>query len=316
MSTVLISAGDARYFPLVQGAISSLRNAPERQGVSIAFLDLGCTDAQRAWLLQRVDYIERAHWEVSFPGRASAKEYMKGLCVRPFLQRYFPGFDVYIWIDGDAWVQDWNAIALLAEGARRRGLAIVPELDRGSRLQYGGLSDYWLFNYRQYELAFGKDVAQELHTHPVLNAGVFALHKDAPHWDAWAHQLFIAARNGANLYTDQCALNLTVYKRGLVDSTELLPAWCNWTCHIGLPAWDKSAACFVEPYLPHTRIGILHLTGPNKADRLHVRTTCGTFMDLSLRYGAAHDGGITHEAVVRTDEDGFAAAASLNCPAT
>lgn len=312
MSTLLISAGDARYFPLVQGTISSLCDAPERRAVSVAFLDLGCTNSQRAWLLERVDYVEYAHWEISFPGRASAKEYMKGLCVRPFLQRYFPGFDVYVWIDGDAWVQDWNAVSLLVEGARRRGLAIVPEIDRGSRLQYGGLSDYWLFNYRQYELAFGSEVAEELHSHPVLNAGVFALHKDAPHWDVWAHQLFIAARNGANLYTDQYALNVTVYKRGLFDCTELLPAWCNWTCHFGLPVWDKSDTSFVEPYLPHTRIGILHLTGPTKEDRFRVRTTCGVYMDVSLRYGATLSDRSTHEAVLRSDEGGFATATSLN----
>ncbi|MGH6976466.1 MAG: hypothetical protein ACREED_05505 [Stellaceae bacterium] len=30
----------------------------------------------------------------------------------PFLRRYFPGYDVYLWLDGDTWVQDAEAIEL------------------------------------------------------------------------------------------------------------------------------------------------------------------------------------------------------------
>ncbi len=308
---ILITGGDAKYFPLAQGTVASIRDKPQSREVCLAFLDLGCTPEQLAWLEEHVDVIKTAHWEFSFAGREAIPQYLKGLFVRPFLQQYFPGFDVYVWIDGDAWVQDWSAIDLLVRGASRRGLAIVPEVDRGSHLQYGGLPAYWDLCYRQYESSFGKEVARELHSHALLNAGVFALAASAPHWDAWARQLFIGVRQGSNLYTDQCALNVIVYKHGLFDRTEMLPAWCNWPCHIGLPAWDKAERRLVEPYLPHTPLGIVHLTGDTKPDHMDVSTTDLDRARVSVRYNPPGEQAFCQGMVVRQEDAGLQSTAAL-----
>ncbi len=285
-SFIIITAANAQFFELVQGTILSIRQKPKGQDVIIGFFDLGCTPEQLEWLQRQVNTIKQADWEFNFPLQNEAPEYLKGLLARPFLRQYFPNFDIYLWIDADAWVQDWKAIDLFIQGAERRGLAIVPEIDRASQIQYGGLPEYWwTWVYRHYQESFGEEVAQNLYSYPLLNAGVFALHKDAPHWQVWAEYLEEGLQRDASLMTDQLALNVAVYKGGLFGETEMLPVGCNWLCHICLPSWDKKKGCFVEPYLPQTPIGILHLTR-EKYEREKVVATDRTEVEVSFRYAS------------------------------
>lgn len=283
MDTIIITAANAKYFDLVQGTILSIRQKPQGQNAIIGFFDLGCTPDQVEWLQTQVNIIKQPHWEFNFPGKNKAPDYLKGLLARPFLRRYFPNFDIYFWIDADAWIQDWKAVDLFIQGAKKRGLAVVPEIDRGSHIQYGSLSGYWRTTYGWYKQAFGDEAAEKFYSYPMVNAGVFALHKDAPHWEVWAECIDRAIQNFVCTMTDQIALNFSLYNCELFDQTEMLPAWCNWTCHFGLPAWDKEKNCFVEPFLPHTPIGIIHLTG-EKNDQVNLVTTDMDLVEGSLRY--------------------------------
>jgi len=97
-------------------------------------------------------------------------------------------------------------------------------------------------------------------------------------------------QRSCRVVTDQIALNVAVYARGLLPHTELLPAYCNWTCHYGLPIWDTERGILVEPYLPHTPIGILHLTGV-KHEKASLTTTTGIQIEARLRYPAAPESG-------------------------
>jgi SAM-dependent methyltransferase/predicted O-methyltransferase YrrM/lipopolysaccharide biosynthesis glycosyltransferase len=283
MQIIIITAADANYFELVQGTILSVREKPEGENVAIGFFDLGCTPEQLQWLETQVNIIKKPDWDFDFPNRNEAPHYLKGLLARPFLREYFPNFDIYLWIDADAWVQDWQAVEQLVKGAAKRGLAVVPELDRGYYLAYGKLPWYWEFVYRDYQAAFGEEVAQQLHSYPTINAGVFALHKNAAHWELWAEYLSQGLQQHVSLMTDQIALNRLVYGTELFDKTEMLPARCNWSCNFGLPVWDKHQACFVEPYLPQEAIGILHITG-HKHDLVKLATTDANQIEISLRY--------------------------------
>lgn len=285
---LVITAADQAYFALVRGTIRSIRDQPRGRDVAIAFIDLGCSDEQLAWLRAAVDVVRPAAWALDFPTQDRTPAHARGLLARPFLRRWFPGHDLYLWIDADAWVQDWSAVDLLLQGAARRGLAIVPELDRGSRLQYGGLPAYWQFARRQYAAAFGPELAARLHHHPMLNAGVFALRADAPHWDVWAACLRQALQRPWTILSDQLALNVAVYERGLFPHTELLPAWCNWTTHYGWPARSGRRGRWVEPYLPHHPIGVLHLTD-RKQDQVAVTTSDGGRLSVPTTYPRADE---------------------------
>lgn len=284
MVEIIITGANANYFELVKGTILSIRQKPQGQTAIIGFFDLGCTTDQLKWLDNQVNIIKQPNWEFDFPTRNEAPDYLKGLLARPFLRNYFPNFDTYLWIDGDAWLQDWKAIDLFIQGANKQGLAIVPEINRGSHIQYGGLPEYWWqWVYRQYEESFGEEVAKNFYSYPLLNAGVFAIHKDAPHWEIWAECLQEGLQKSHSLMTDQFALNLAIYNYGLFEQTELLPSWCNWTCHFGLPGWDKEKSCLVEPYLPHDPIGILHLTN-EKYEQVKLVSNDKDLVEVSLRY--------------------------------
>jgi tetratricopeptide (TPR) repeat protein len=102
-----------------------------------------------------------------------------------------------------------------------------------------------------------------------LNAGVFALDHSAPHWDLWAQWLAGACRRCCTLLTDQQVLNVISYLGGIFERMELLPAWCNWTCHFGFPLWDPDRRLLVENYMPRHPIGIVHLTVREK-NRYHI----------------------------------------------
>ena len=50
----------------------------------------------------------------------------KAQFARPFLPRHFPGYETYLWIDADAWLQDWRAVELYVAAACGDRLAITP----------------------------------------------------------------------------------------------------------------------------------------------------------------------------------------------
>ncbi len=53
------------------------------------------------------------------------------------------GFDIFTRLGADSWMQTAKALDLLQPGAQRSGMAIVPELDRGNRLPFGGMPACW-----------------------------------------------------------------------------------------------------------------------------------------------------------------------------
>ena len=109
---IAITGGDAGYFELMRDCIASLRAVPEGRTLTLGILDCGLTEEQRAWCRAQGASLVEPGWDFTFPGRDKLKDGYKALTARPFLPRYFPGFDLYLWIDGDCWVQQGDAITL------------------------------------------------------------------------------------------------------------------------------------------------------------------------------------------------------------
>jgi hypothetical protein len=112
-------------------------------------------------------------------------------------------------------------------------------------------------NGAAYTSCFDRQTAERLVRYPLINAGVFAVAADAPHWAGWARLLGEALQRSTDM-TDQIALNVLVYDRGFAH--EPLPSRCNWPAHHATPAWDADRQLFVEPAMPYDPLGILHLT--------------------------------------------------------
>lgn len=255
--TIAITGGDANYFDLLRDCVGSLRATEEGRAMTLGILDCGLTAEQRAWFAGQGALFVVPEWDFDFPGRAKLKDGYKALTARPFLPRYFPGFDLYLWIDADCWVQQGDAIALFLAAARTGKLAVAPEIHRSMRHYHHAWSEFSTINGAAYAAAFGQETADRLIRFPLINAGVFALEAGAPHWQGWADLLGASLQRSADM-TDQIALNVLVYDHGFAH--EPLPSRCNWPIHHATPAWDAERGLFVEPAMPYDPLGILHMT--------------------------------------------------------
>jgi hypothetical protein len=280
---LIVSGADHAYFALLRDLVDSILAL--RPDAAIGIFDLGLAAEDRDWLEPRVAHLVSPGWDIDFPGRADMPEARKAQFARPFLPRHFPGWETYLWIDADAWVQDWRVIALYVAASGRDKLAITPEIDRAYKRHYKrpklfGRTLAWK-NYRE---AFGWRVADRLGRNPIVNCGVFALHRDAPHWAAWARSMERAAQRTRFFFIEQTALNLVIFGERL--PVDFLPAYCNWMPGDAVPAFDVGRGLFVEPYSPHETIGIIHLAGAEQKNRVFsLHRLDGGAVRTSLRYG-------------------------------
>jgi hypothetical protein len=255
--TIAITGGDAGYFDLIKDCVGSLRATDEGRALALGILDCGLTEEQRAWCRAQGATLVVPQWDFDFPGRDKLKDGYKALTARPFLPRYFPGFELYLWIDGDCWVQQGDAISLFLRAACTGALAVAPEIHRSMRHYRHAWGEFSSINGAAYESCFDRATADRLIRYPMINAGVFALAADASHWAGWADLMGDALQRSTDM-TDQVTLNVLVYDKGF--ACEPLPSRCNWPVHHATPAWDADRALFVEPAMPYDPLGILHLT--------------------------------------------------------
>ncbi len=284
---IIVSAADSVYFPLLQDAVSSV--GALRPEAAIGILDLGLLPEQREWLGSRVTQLVEPGWDVDFPGRERAPRTFQAQVARPFLPRHFPGYEMYFWLDADAWVQDWAVVELYCAAAGRDRLAITPEIDRAYKRHYKrpklfGRTLAWK-NYRE---AFGWRAADRLGRNPMVNCGVFALHREAPHWQAWGRLIAQVLARTRFFFAEQTALNYAIFAEHL--PVNFLPAYCNWMVGDATPAFDVGRGLFVEPYAPHQVIGVVHLAGEGSKDHtFRLARLDGGTIDTPLRYGATRD---------------------------
>ncbi|MBM3600881.1 MAG: hypothetical protein FJX35_22005 [Alphaproteobacteria bacterium] len=273
MRAIICTGADHLFSGLLMELIGSIRDKPEGRSMPIGVLDLGLTLDQRTELERRVDHVTEPGWDIEVPSAAGpARKGYRAMTARPFLPRYFPGYEVYLWIDADAWVQDWAAVKFFTEGAADGALTIVPEIDRAYASLYDhGETRRWM--YDNYVRFFSGAAARSLWQLPIMNSGAFALHHDAPHWQSWADDLRSALSRVADFTAEQTALNHAAYSRRL--RVQMLPAIFNWLVNKALPKYDPATGFFTEPLLPHQPLGIVHLSGQAKRTAHTIDYTTG-----------------------------------------
>ena len=292
----IVSLADSNYFELLCELIDSIKSFEESKNVAICVLDAGLNDNQKNILLEKVDAIKKANWDIEVSSyKVIGKEWLKSQVSRAFLPKYFPGYNKYLWIDADAWVNSWEAIDLYFTGSNNNKLSISTSADRayGRVLKVdwliGGFGKVKSQNYKHAKSSgFSEKIAREVALKPHLNIGVFSLEKDAPHWEVWQKNLKKALSSGKIWGSEQIAMNVSIYSDKL--DVEILPAYCNWTLIEAL-RFDEKNNTFVETYLPNHEIGIVHLAGKNN-DHIRnnknfiskVKTLEGDIIEKSLRF--------------------------------
>jgi hypothetical protein len=278
----ILSLADAKYFELLNELIDSVLRFKESESVSICILDAGLHSDQVKILEKKVHKIVKAKWDIEVPEyKIKGREWLKSQVSRAFLPEYFPGFKKYLWIDADAWVNDWAALELYFKGSDNQTLSISSSADRA----YGRvLRADWIFsniafirsqNYKHAKSSgFSNQISREVALKPHLNIGVFCLENDAPHWLVWQKNLRQALKKGRIFGSEQVAMNISVYHNNM--KVEILPAYCNWY-HLDNLKYDEHNNTFVEPYLPNHKIGIIHLAGKHN-DKY--RLSSNTFIEV------------------------------------
>lgn len=263
---LFVTAATESYASLLRGLVQSLQQWHPLPYTALACFDLGLGADTRQWLEQYATHIVEPGWDLTVSETIRTQQaHARALTVRPFLPQHFPGYDIYLWIDADCWVQERHALDAYLTAASRGQLAIAPEIHHA----YSHTPHLFTWRAKRLHAYFGVEAAQRLSWSTYFNAGVFALQANAPHWTYWklAFEHGLAATDG-ELCCDQTALNYLLWTENL--PVVPMPATYNWLCHLALPAYDVTQVRFCEPAAPGSALGILHLASDSKGMRINV----------------------------------------------
>ena len=299
---VIVSLADSNYFELLNELVNSIKSFEKSKDTAICILDAGLSADQKEILSKKVDEIKPAEWDIEVPAiKVFGKEWLKSQVSRAFLPKYFPNYEKYLWIDCDAWVNDWSSVELYFEACNNGKLGITQTLGPGYKIMS---KVNWLFgkvaiiksqNFKHaIKSKIGIAKARKLAFAPHINIGVFSLEKNSPGWSSWQKNLEQTLKSGNIFGSEGLAINMSVYIDNL--ETEFLPLGCNWIASNLLPKFDETLNTFVEPYLPNYKIGIMHLAAGiwdgdrdmriDKNVKINIQSIQKNSLSKSLRFGS------------------------------
>ena len=298
---VIVSLADSNYFNLLNELIDSIKHFDKNNTTAICILDAGLEKEQVNKLTSKVDEIKSAEWDIQVSSiKVKGKEWLKSQVSRAFLPKYFPNYNKYLWIDCDAWVNDWSSIELYFKACENGKLGITQTLGPGYRIMskvnwlFGKIAIIKSQNFKHaISSKIGIEKARKLAFAPHVNIGVFSLEKNSNCWDVWQKNLETTLKSGKIFGSEGLAINMSIY----IDNveTEFLPLNCNWIASNLLPKFDEKNLTFVEPYLPNNKIGIMHLAAgiwDDKRDmridssvKIQIKTLENKNVSKSLRFG-------------------------------
>ncbi len=298
---VIVSLADSNYFNLLNELVDSIKSFKKSKDIAICILDAGLSEEQKNILSKKVDEIKSAEWDIDVPAfKVKGREWLKSQVSRAFLPKYFPNYEKYLWIDCDAWVNDWNSVELYFKACEDGKLGITQTLGPGYKIMS---KVNWLFgkvaiiksqNFKHaIKSKIGIRKARKLAFVPHINIGVFSLEKNSPGWTSWQKNLEQTLKSGNIFGSEGLAINMSVYIDEL--ETEFLPLNCNWIASNLLPKFDETNNTFVEPYLPNYQIGIMHLAAGiwdgdkdmrlDKEVKIKIQSIQKKVLSKSLRFG-------------------------------
>ena len=296
----IVSLADSNYFPLLDELIDSIKRFKESKDTAICVLDAGLSEEQKNKLLPKVDEIKSAEWDIKVPeSKIKGREWLKSQVSRAFIPKYFPNYEKYLWIDCDAWVNDWQTIEIFFKACDDNKLGITQTIGPGYKITskvdwvFGKLAIIKSQNFKHaIKSNISLDKARKLAFAPHINIGVFSLEKNSKSWEIWQNNLRETLKGGDIFGSEQLAMNISVYHDNI--ETEFLPLNCNWITSNLLPKFDETNDTFVEPYLPNNKIGIMHLAAGiwkdnqdmrlNKDVKIEIKTLDGNTLNKSLRF--------------------------------
>ena len=249
---IVVTGCDANHFELATDLLTSLRDQ-RGQDITIGFIHVG-TEPLPAEITQMADHVAHVPDEPDVGRRRGYA--LARLVVKPKIPEFFPGFDTYVWLDGDTWLQNAVGIDHLLHCAQLADICMAPEADPDYFRRQ--VPDPHTINV--YLSLFGRE-EMERHVHfTMLNAGVFSARADSRMWAKWK-QALSELREHANeqnpYFSDQIPLHRLVSLGEL--TVHPLKAVNNWLAYHAYPAFNFERRRLLTPTFPHQEINILYL---------------------------------------------------------
>ncbi len=266
--TLVVTGCDANHYDLAADLVESLRNACGAR-VEIGFINVGEGPAPET-IRGGVDLVAEAP-DPAFQAGALKGFRLAYLGVKARLPDLFPGYDVYVWLDADTWVQNPVGLEQIVQSAALADVCMHPEQDPN---YYAAMYPHG-YIHEVYRRLYGAGEADRYATRVMLNSGVLGARSSSPIWALWRAELEeIVARSRDDpevYYSDQIPLHRLVMSGRL--SVTPLRAVNNWLAGLCRPSINFSRRRLHAPTPPFEEINIIHLIGPSKDDRYGLGAT-------------------------------------------
>ena len=288
---LIVSSADHNYSELIEELYQSTQKL---KNYDFAILDCGLEQNIIKKFENRGIEVKIPKWEVPVPNyKIRNRNYLKAQFSRFYLHEYFPGYENYFWLDSDTWINCPETFQHYLKGVNEKGFAICPQIDRASSKL---LNIKWFLNfplkinsinYKNISKSISKNMGKKYAGHYTLNAGCFGYSKNYEGLSVIQKNLKEASKKGRIFGSDQVALALSTFEDNL--EFEFLPSYCNWICEHHMPKYCELREVFVEPYVPHHNIALIHLAGldaerQNNDIKHEIKTLSGKKIKKSLRY--------------------------------
>ncbi len=279
--TIVITGCDENHYDLASELLESLR-ALETRRFDIGFLQHGTVPLPPA-IGTGADIVAQVDAD------ASQVEDGEGfllarLGTKARLPEYFPGYDLYIWLDGDTWVQNGVGLDQIAQCAQLADLCAHPQADPNY------LTCRFPDNYTMhtYDVIYGREVRSKFARFQMVNSGVFGARASSPLWAKWAAALDEVRQRlegqDKRFFSDQIPLHKLIFS----GEVKLCPlrAVNNWLVGHCTPAIDLRGRRLRAPSFPFEEIHIVHLVGYTKRHRFQIagRSVSFRYRDVLAEY--------------------------------
>lgn len=288
--TIIVTASDDTYFPFALDLLRSLRRLKPCIEFDIGIMDLGLSENSKAQLAPFGVTLKKAGIDIDYPGRVAWEKqapFYRAMTSRPFLRDYFPGYAAYMWMDGDTWAQNADAVeTMLPAATSDNALYVASEIDRDYLPCFQG-SQPWEYHFKWYKAHFGDDIVGQIFPRPMLNSGVMAMSATSPVWTKWAETFCACLKRipqlgRENFMSEQLSLNVALHMDNL--PFKVMPSEFNWLTLYALPKVDVTSGHYVWPTVPRTEISVIHITHQGKLREQDLTATDGTSIKRPMTF--------------------------------
>jgi len=255
---VTAGGSDQPYFNLLWQLIESLKNTATYNKIPIMIFDCGLTDEDKDKLQKTFNPVTIVDpgWDVDANIQATrvTQDGLKGCTARPFMDKHFPGYRYYMWLDTDTWVQDERALDRIAKEAEENGIGVVQDHCFDT-----WINSYWGMNNLRKSI-IPESFSQSLNDKKTATAGTFCIDRNSGFFLEWQKNFKTAIIECQ--FTWGCEEVTFIYTANkMIKSLNPLNRVHQFSgCSNGLPIIHNDSQLL---YMPDTNqiIGIFHLIG-------------------------------------------------------